>query len=319
MTLRPFMTHQPIDPHVTYRQADRDYRKAEGISQSMLKEILVSPAHYQARYGPGAEPFFPSAAMIQGTATHCLILEPEEFDRQFYNRADKPKELTITQLKAELDEQGIEYPKSAKKADLELLVYPDGKPVEKRTSLDEATFSQVHSAAEALRSHEITGRWFDPSSPQYRKFNEVSLYARHDLGVNIKGRLDRMVVDNEDQVVNIYDLKTTASADPREFTRTLVNLKYDLQAAFYTRLVQQCFPEHAVNFYFVALERKAPHGISVFRAGADVLQAGTRKMEKALMKLISCQELDYWPGYDPVIHEVVMPAWAMGNDTESDF
>lgn len=312
------MQPQLNDPFVIYRQADRDYRKAEGISQSMLKEILVSPAHFRARYGPEAEPFFPTAAMIQGTATHALILEPEEFDRQFYNRADKPKELTVAQIKEELEAQGIEFKKTAKKPELEELLYPDGKPVEKRTSLDESVFKEVYGAADALRSHDITGEWFCPGSKDFRKFNEVSLYVKHELGMTLKGRLDRMVVDTDLHTVNIYDLKTTKSAEPSEFVRSVVNLKYDLQAAFYVFLARNCFPGFEVNFYFVALERKTPHGIGVFRASDQLLTEGMRKMDKGLTLWASCSELNYWPGYDPIVHDLALPQWALGINSQPD-
>ena len=100
---------------IRFRQPDPAYRKAEGRSQSELKEVLRSPAHWLARYGPEAEPTFPSTAMIIGTALHCKVLEPEIFDGSFVDRSSLDKELTVTQLNATLDEEGIEYQQAAKK------------------------------------------------------------------------------------------------------------------------------------------------------------------------------------------------------------
>lgn len=305
-----------VGPVIAYQQGDGSYRTTEGISQSMLKEILVSPAHFRARYGPDPQPFYPSASMIQGSATHCLILEPEEFPRLYYNRAEKPKPLTIAEMRAELQAQGIDPPKSAKKADLELHLYPDGKPVDRRTGLDPETYSQVHSAADALRSHDITGSWFCPGQQNFRRFNEVSLYIRHELGLTLKGRLDRIQI--EDDKVKILDLKTTVSARPQDFVRQVVNLNYDLQAAFYTNLAATCYRGMEVEFYFVVLERKSPHGINVFRATEEVLTSGRRKLEKGLTLLAQCMELDYWPGYEPTIHELRLPSWVDGCQNDSE-
>lgn len=301
------------DPVIEYQLPDHIYRAHPGISQSSMKELLVSPAHFMARYGPGAPPFFPSAAMIQGTAIHCHALEPETFDDQFINKAAKPKELTISDLKEQLDAQGIEYAKGAKKADLEGLLWPDGKPKDRRTTLDAETFEAVLSASNALATHDIAGQWFNPGAKDFRKWNEVSLFAVNQLGQMIKGRFDRLQYDGV--TLKILDLKTTHTASPKEFQRTCANFSYDLQAAWYSDLAKCCFPEaRAVEFYFVALERKAPHGLSVFKASQALLANGRQKMAKALDLYAQCTELDYWPSYDPIVHELDMPSWARHED-----
>ena len=89
---------------IVFFQSDPDYRSAAGISQSELKEVLKSPAHWLARYGPDAEPTFPTTAMIIGTATHAHLLEPDAFDSQFCDRGEKPRDLTVAELKAQLEE-----------------------------------------------------------------------------------------------------------------------------------------------------------------------------------------------------------------------
>lgn len=297
------------NPVVEYELPDHVYRAHPGISQSSMKELLVSPAHYRARYGPDAEPFFPSASMIQGTAIHARVLEPESFDDQFISKASKPKELTVAELKSQLDEQGIEYPKSAKKGDLEALLWPEGKPKDHRTALDAEVYDSVLRCGDALRTHDITGQWLSPGQKDFRRFNEVSLFAKNQLGQLVKGRFDRMAYDGV--TLSILDLKTTHTASPREFQRTCANFGYDLQAAWYTDLAATCFPEaRAIEFYFIAVERKAPYGISVFRASEQLLQSGRHKMAKALDLFAQCSELDYWPSYEPVVHSLDMPSWA---------
>jgi hypothetical protein len=294
---------------ICYEMADAEYRQHPGLSQSAMKELLVSPAHFMARYGPDAPPFYPTTNMILGLGIHCKTLEPELFDAQFVSKADKEKPLTIAQLKAELDASGIDYPKTAKKDELQALLYPGGLPADTRTALDPDAFADVLAASEALRTHDITGQWFSPGSKDYRKNNEVSIFTLNHFGQPIKGRFDRLEYDG--MTARIIDLKTTHTASPREFQRTCANFSYDLQAAWYTQLAQMAFPDaRAVEFYFVAIERKAPYGISVFKASEGLLQSGRFKMQKALDLYAQCVELDYWPSYDPVVHDLDMPAWA---------
>ena len=296
---------------IRFKQPDFAYRKAEGVSQSELKEVLRSPAHWLARYGPDAAPTFPSNAMIIGTALHCKLLEPELFDSQFVDRSTLDKELTITQLKAALDDEGIEYKKTAKKPELEQLLYPDGKPVDKRTSLSGDDFAIVNGMAEVTRSHSIAGNWFDPGRKDYRRGNELSLYAEPSadtFGLPIKGRLDRL-----EKTANgwmILDLKTTDDASPGTFQKKAYTMGYHLQAAFYTDLLRKVLNTNNVEFMFCAMERRRPHGISLYRAGEDMIELGREQYREALRALAYCKSQDSFPGYDSEVIELTLPSWA---------
>lgn len=296
-----------------FNQPDAAYRRAEGVSQSELKEVLRSPAHWLARYGPNAEPTFPSIAMIIGTALHCKLLEPELFDSQFVDRGSLEKELTVTQLKAALDDEGIEYKKTAKKPELEALLYPDGKPVDKRTSLSPDDFAIVNGMAEATRSHSIAGNWFDPGLKNYRRANELSMYveaSEETYGLPIKGRLDRLVKTSDGWM--ILDLKTTDDASPGAFQKKAFNLGYHLQAAFYEDLVRKVLKADRVDFLFCAIERRRPHGISLFKAGEDMIELGRKQYKDALRTLAYCRKTDSFPGYQSEVQELTLPGWAKG-------
>ena len=293
---------------IRFHQPDPAYRSAEGVSQSELKEVLRSPAHWLARYGPNAEPTFPSTAMIIGTALHAKVLEPEVFDKGFVDRSSKPKELTIGQLKEELDNAEIEYKKTAKKPELEALLYPDGKPVDKRTSLAPEDFRAVCGMADALRTHPVAGQWFDPGRKNYRRGNEVSLYVDDLEGVKVKGRLDRLEKTSNGWL--ILDLKTTDDASPDAFSKKSFNLGYYIQAAFYSDLVRLVFGEQNVEFMFCAIERRAPHGIGLYKASEEMIQLGREKYLEALRTLKYCQNREIFPGYSPEPQELQLPGWA---------
>lgn len=302
-------------PRVAYGQTDPDYRRTEGLSQSAMKELLVSPAHYLASYGPNAEPRFASAAMIWGSALHCKVLEPEKYDNVYFDRSSKPKEKTVAELKEMASEMGLEFKSTIKKPDLEALIWPEGKKKDNRISLDAKDYDNVNRAAEALRTHDITGEWFCPGQEDYRTNNEVSLYVKNELGQILKGRYDRLHLT--DDKVTILDLKTTQSAQLKDFQKSVANFSYDLQAAWYSSLAERCWPGREVEFLFVAIEKKAPFGISVFRASPGLLHNGRKKMAKALDLFAQSQALDYWPSYDPIVHDLDLPGWAITRDTDN--
>lgn len=294
---------------IRFHQPDFAYRKAEGVSQSELKEVLRSPAHWLARYGPDAEPTFPSAAMIMGTALHCRVLEPELFDKDFVDRSAKDKDLTVTELKAALEDEGIEFKKTAKKPELEALLYPDGKPVDKRTSLAPEDYRSVCGMADAIRTHEVAGRWFDPGRKGYRKNNEISLYVEDFNGTKVKGRLDRLEKTKNGWM--ILDLKTTDDASPEGFRKKAFNLGYDVQAAFYTDLVARVMgcPSEAVEFMFVAIERKRPHCIGLYRASDQMVQLGRDRYTEGLRTLAWAVSSQSFMGYSPEPQELTPPNW----------
>lgn len=305
------MTQTAAGTEIRFEQPDFAYRKANGISQSELKEVLRSPAHWAARYGPDASPTFPSIAMIIGTALHCKLLEPEVFDSQFVDRSSLDKELNVTQLKAALDDEGIEYKKSAKKPELEALVYPGGKPVDKRQSLSAEDFAIVQGMAEATRSHPIAGNWFDPGRKNFRRGNELSMYVEpssETFGLPIKGRLDRLEKTADGWM--ILDLKTTDDASPATFQKKAYTMGYHIQAAFYSDLVRTVLETDNVEFMFCAMERRRPHGIALYKAGEDMIELGRKQYKKALRTLAYCHQQEHFPGYDTEVRILELPGWA---------
>lgn len=294
-------------PVVSYRQPDHDYRQDPALSQSEAKELLKSPAHYQARYGPNAEPFYPTASMVFGSAVHHRILEPDTFADHWCSKSEHGGEPTIPELKELLNSQGISFKSTAKKSDLLSLAFPDGVPVDKRCALSEDDWRHVHGVHAALRSHDYTGLWFDPGQSNYSKYNELSIYAKTHQGHLIKGRLDRAHIEGDK--ITILDLKTTDKVDARSFQRKLVDLRYDLQASWYTRLASEAFASMEIEFIFVAVERKPPYGICLYRASESILDNGNRLMDKALNIFGERVAIDDWPAYPPEIVDLELPSW----------
>lgn len=296
---------------IRFGQPDAAYRGASGISQSELKEVLRSPAHWAARYGPDASPTFPSIAMIIGIALHCKLLEPELFDSEFVDRSSLDKELNVAELKAALDDEGIEYKKSSKKPELEALLYPEGKPVDKRTSLSGDDFAIVQGMAEATRAHPVAGNWFDPGRKNFRRGNELSMYVEASAdtyGLPIKGRLDRL--EKTENGWMILDLKTTDDASPSAFQKKAYSMGYHIQCAFYIDLVKKVLDADSVEFIFCAMERRRPHGIALYKASEDMIELGRTQYKKALKELSFCKSRDLFPGYDSNIIDLSLPGWA---------
>ncbi len=279
------MTTLPAD--VSYFQSDFSYRKAEGESQSQLKSILHSPAHYQA----AAKRFFrPSSAMIIGTATHCKVLEGDDkFNADFIK---KPSNIKYT------NKEGREWKDGQK-----------GKTVLSNDGYHRE-WDSVQGMSESLRQLD----WFNPEQDYYRKYNEVSIYWM-DQGIPCKARLDRVIVT--DTHVHVIDLKTTDSVSTDKFQSKLVDLGYDFQAGWYTWAASLAFGLPA-TFTFVAVERQEPWLVKVFDTSQDMLSEARRKNKKALSLLRGCRQANNWPKGEVTRQTLQYPRWyAMTQDPAS--
>ena len=153
--------------------------------------------------------------------------------------------------------------------------------------------------AESLRQLE----WYAGTDAEYIKRNEVSIYWDW-LGVRCKARLDSILVDEG----IVLDLKTTDTIDPSLFTKKVVGLGYDFQAAYYAKAAEVAFGK-PFRFIFAAVERKAPYSVDLFEASDEMMEEGMRKCEAALRRLKHCNDCNDWPNAAPVINTLRYPEW----------
>lgn len=282
---------------IAWNQSDFEYRRAPGLNQSSLKKILDSPAHYKAAL---KNKLIPTAAMKIGTALHSLVLDGEKaFDSLYFDRKKEGKDLTVAEMKEALDKKGVKFKNSAKKAELEALLYPDGKPIDRRTGLSEEEFADVQGMAKSLRRLQ----WYAGTDAEYIKRNEVSIYLEH-LGVPFKARLDSILIDEG----IVLDLKTTDSAEPELFTKKVIGLGYDFQLAAYTVAAEQAFGK-PFRFLFAAVERRAPYTVAIYEADEAMQAEGRRKFDEAIRIYKECEASGNWPGKEITIGSLSYPSW----------
>ena len=162
-------------------------------------------------------------------------------------------------------------------------------------ALRDAVMRHPTAAALFLDGHaELSGFWTDEAT-----------------GVGLKFRPD-WLTDLDGRPVCV-DLKTTQSADPREFARSVAKWGYDLQAFWYLAGLAAHGVEDA-RFIFVAVEKQLPYPVSVIELDAQALENGRKKMRRAIDLYARCIESDTWPAYGAGIHTISLPQWAYRND-----
>lgn len=236
--------------------ADRD-----ALSCSMIKPLLLSPAHFQTGLG-ACEKSSPAKAF--GSLLHLLVLQPELTGQE------------VAVFPGVADGRGKAF---GEFEDLQL-----GKLV-----VDEPTFACALRLAEKVAATTFKGRrlqhFLEEAIP------EATIYfTEPTTRLRMRVRLDSFHPDIS------FDLKSTRHACSRAFARDSVDMHYDLQAFMYS--LGRCLYEGSEKpkpFVFIAAESSAPHSVSTFTASSAFMGNGAMKFQACATAFAACTKADYWP------------------------
>mgnify|MGYP003145821702 CR=1 FL=1 len=261
-----------------------EYHSMKAVNQTLIKEILRSPAHAHAYLNAGKSP---TPAMCLGTAVHASILNPENFDNEV-----------------------IVQPKINRRT-------KDGKAQYEKfmqTSGDRA----VIKADQAANCVNVTAAVNRNKTAQDLLANtgreETYLWEDDKTGLVCKARIDAI----KDKTV--IDLKTTADASPNGFARSVAKFGYHIQAAFYIRAASgmRAFDawKDGWRFNFIAVETNKPYAVACYTLDRTAVLEGERQVDKALGVWAESTLLDTFCGYPDEIKELSLPSWALVDPEE---
>lgn len=252
-----------------------EYHASEGISKSDLDLLHRSPAHYKYRK---ANPREQTPAMLLGSVTHKMLLEPADFSREFAvmpecDRRTKEGKAVWKAFTDELEANTI--------------------------VISRDVFETAAAMTNAVKSHAFASRLLRGGRSEQSFFWDEN-------GIPCKCRPDYL---RDDGIV--IDVKSTLNASPEEFPRSAYNFRYHVQAWWYLHGLQRlCVP--AREFVFIAVEKEPPFAVCVYVADDTVLKLGEQEAQKDLETYRWCMEHDNWYGYEriPETHSLMLPEWA---------
>ena len=160
----------------------------------------------------------------------------------------------------------------------------------------------VQAMVASVRSHLDD---LDVQPPLFRDGQPEVTLVWEDRDVLCRARLDWL------RAGGIDDFKTTTSARPEKWSRTMFDHGCDIQAAFYLRGVKAAFGIDA-TFRFLVVEKSEPYACAVFSPAPDTLALANQKIDWALDMWKRCVESGDWPAYAERVHYVTLPPWAEG-------
>jgi len=123
-----------------------------------------------------------------------------------------------------------------------------------------------------------------------------------------RARLDWL----HDKPGNVYhDFKSTgASAAADQWgKKSLFDLGFDFQDAFYCRGIRKLLGVENPHFRFVVQENYAPFCLAVHELAPMARAAAALKVEEAISYWAWCRAHNAWPGYSKRVHYIDAPPW----------
>ena len=216
-----------------------------------------------------------TTAMDEGSAVHCKLGEPHLFVRDF---ATKPKGMTF------VTKEGKAW-----------------KAENKGKTIISAEFGERLKEIEAafLKS---------PAAKYYEAEGSVEESFFWDIAGNERGGKCRPDWISKDRKT-IVDLKTTVSADPQSFQKSIISYGYHISAAWYMWGVELATGIKPEEFIWVAIEKEAPYGIGVYKADTELLQYGSQLCEQALININEWDRTNHYPDYTEKVELMGLPNW----------
>ena len=264
---------------------DAEYFALDRMSNSKLDDFAQSPRHFLHRM-KFKEPATP--AMIFGSAFHCYVLRPDDFEKEYCCLPDDaPNKLSSRQINA----------KKPSPETLAAIAWWDEFNVANggKIHLSPADMNTIKRMNQALYDCDAARDLLNALQE-----TEVPMLWTDDVtGVEMKGKLDG---GHDDFTL---DLKTTMIAQPDSFAQTAFNNSMHRQAALYKdgRQLSGKYKRKG-EFYFIAVEKEAPYGVSVNKCTDDFIAYGRMKYGEIL------EDYAYWceVGSPDVCYEFKSPA-----------
>ena len=262
---------------------DAEYFAHSAISNSKIKELLRSPAHYQHSL---TAPHEEKESFVVGSATHCSVLEFLEFDKRFFISDEKIDKRT----------------KIGKERFAEIVIEANGKQI-----LTSENYEKVSGMHNAIMSNSEAGSLFRNGSPEVVAITEID-------DVPAKAKFDYLIERNVfwegvDYDGVIVDLKTTDDARRDSFSKSIHKFGYDTQCAWYTDVAEKALGGNYL-FVFVVVEKAAPHCLSIFQLDDASIHIARMKYRRALALYRECNVTGDWYGYESSIQTISLPSWA---------
>jgi len=257
---RSLVDHLLVEPETVYAAGRKDH-----LSSHALTEFRKNPRLYRNKQ-LGLIVEEERAAFVIGRAVHCRVLEGEtEFRRRFAIG-------------------GPINPKTGKSFGQDTKAYAEWAAAIGKPAISQDTADLCERLTRAVREHDVAASLIAEGRGE--------CVAR----AVFAGLPSQIRIDWTHPERGIVDLKTIDDLDWFELQAR--SFGYAHQLAFYRSVFAQVAGRKS-EVHVIAVEKKEPYRVGVWRFSDQVLDAAARENLAAIERLKICRAQDYWPtGYE---------------------
>lgn len=257
------------------------YHAINAMSAGGLKRMAQSPAHfYGMQLDPSRPPSGePTPAMKNGTLVHTALFEPDQVEARYVVKPEGMSLATVAGKAWKAENEGREI-------------------------VDAAQMAAALAQARAVRALPDVGALLAEGRGESSAF-----WIDDETGELCKCRPD-WTSPAGDGVV-LVDGKTCQDASPEGFSRSIWNMDYHLQAAWYSDGYERATGIKVHGFVFAAVESSWPHQAAAYMLDDDVMDKARAKYRQLLNRYAECKRTNVWPGYPAEIQPITLPRWAL--------
>ena len=262
---------------------DVDYYDRPELSQSMLKELKKSPYHLWHKYINPDRVKETTPAMEFGKAVHSAILEPNLYLSNYI-------------LEPKIDKRT----KDGKLQYQDFLNNNIGKIIISQDDYD--LIEKIKTRLNAKTT------WLDIVNCDYVVEQEI-YFTLNDIKCKMKSDLFVLPCEKHPNGL-IVDVKTTKDARDKEFNKSIFNLGYHNQVAYYQEGIMRKYGLLTPPpFLFIAIEKTEPIDITFLLADDRMGKFGKQENDVLMSIYKYCIDNNIWHGYEDKITTVSLPAW----------
>ena len=290
-----------------------EYLQIKHAASSHALGTLLDKSPLHAKKAPDK----PSPPKGLGTLVHALLLTPEEIGNTVVVKpkgADKSSTASKSFLNTWLCETlgttspyvDADFP-VGKQLSMKIEIL-EKRLIEKNlTVVSEDQMDTAQRMRDSVMSKSLSKVIFESGRA------EVTMLAYDPRsGVLCKARPDWLPDGHE----VITDVKSAASASFDEFSRAAARYGYAGQASLYRDVFQQIKGGDKPSFLHLVIENEPPYDCAFFELEEQALEAGGKRIRRALQIWGMCEKHNIWPGIgwdwdamDYAIQKLSLPGW----------
>ena len=142
----------------------------------------------------------------------------------------------------------------------------------------------------------------DPKEEGVHSYNELEIQWQHPIHLSVpcKSMIDRLIIDTNNKVIKLVDIKTTISL--RKFKESVYEFNYHRQMAFYTmasywyikNVLKMDVEDYKFEVYIVAIKNIPPHEVKVYKIEDHILNQGLDEIAMIMNKISWHFDSDLW-------------------------